>query len=203
MSEGLKALYRIKQIGIAESVLCANGKIKQIFIEAQNHEDYKEDLDTIEKELKQAEENERMLNVFKNALTIERKPINNIHAFKKDRESRISALASEIIEIKQNELDKKLRKSLREWVLKNAFPKELKRLEELEKAFDSLSKDDEKAKKLLSKEIENNRAFEIIKSRGIILRIPENEYSKEHFDIHIYTNTLSFEEICKFEEIML
>ena len=42
--------------------------------------------------------------------------------------------------------------------------KELKRLEELEKAFDSLSKDDEKAKKLLSKEIEKNRAFEIIKN---------------------------------------
>lgn len=81
--------------------------------------------------------------------------------------------------------------------------KELKRLEELEKAFDALSKDDEKAKKLLSKEIEKNRLLEIIKSRGIILRIPENEYSKEHFDIHIYTNTLSFEEMCKFEEIML
>lgn len=81
--------------------------------------------------------------------------------------------------------------------------KELKRLEELEKAFVALSKDDEKAKKLLSKEIEKNRVLEIIKSRGIILRIPENDYSKEHFDIHIYTNTMSFEEICKFEEIML
>ena len=42
--------------------------------------------------------------------------------------------------------------------------KELKRLEELEKAFDSLSKEDEKTKKLLSKEIEKNRALEIIKS---------------------------------------
>ena len=85
----------------------------------------------------------------------------------------------------------------------NIVEEELKRLEELEKAFDTLSKDDEKAKKLLSKEIEKNRVLEIIKSRGIILRIPENEYSKEHFDIHIYTNTMSFEEICKFEEIML
>ena len=45
--------------------------------------------------------------------------------------------------------------------------KELKRLEELEKAFVALSKDDEKAKKLLSKEIEKNRAFEIIKNRLI------------------------------------
>ena len=48
----------------------------------------------------------------------------------------------------------------------NACPnvaKKLKRLEELEKAFDSLSKDDEKAKELLSLEIEKNRALEIIK----------------------------------------
>ena len=85
-----------------------------------------EDFLTIEKELKQAEENKEMLNVFKNALTIERKPINNIHAFKKDF---VGGLASEIIEIKQNELDIKLRSNLREWVLKNAFPKELKALE--------------------------------------------------------------------------
>lgn len=44
---------------------------------------------------------------------------------------------------------------------------ELKRLEELEKAFDTLSKEDEKAKKLLSKEIEKNRAFEIIKNKNV------------------------------------
>ena len=40
--------------------------------------------------------------------------------------------------------------------------KALERLEELEKAFDALSKDDEKAKKLLSKEIEKNQVLEII-----------------------------------------
>ena len=74
-----------------------------------------------------------MLNVFKNALTIERKPVNNIYSFKKDRENSISSFVSEIIEIKQNELDEKLRKSLREWVLKNAFPKELKALEIIRK----------------------------------------------------------------------
>ena len=45
--------------------------------------------------------------------------------------------------------------------------KDLKRLEELEKAFDSLSKDDEKAKKLLSKEIEKNMALDIIKNKEI------------------------------------
>lgn len=41
----------------------------------------------------------------------------------------------------------------------NEITKKLKRLEELEKAFDALSKDDEKAKKLLSLEIEKNRAL--------------------------------------------
>ena len=50
---------------------------------------------------------------------------------------------------------------------KEIIEKELKRLEELEKAFDSLAKDDEKAKKLLSKEIEKNRALEIIKNKEI------------------------------------
>lgn len=45
--------------------------------------------------------------------------------------------------------------------------KKNKRLEELEKAFDALSKDDEKAKKLLSLEIEKNRAFEIIKDKQV------------------------------------
>lgn len=45
--------------------------------------------------------------------------------------------------------------------------KELKRLEELEKAFKALSKDDEKAKKLLSLEIEKNRALEIIKEKRV------------------------------------
>ena len=51
----------------------------------------------------------------------------------------------------------------------NEIKKKLTRLEELEKAFDALSKDDEKAKKLLSKEIEKNMAFEIIKDRLIVI----------------------------------
>ena len=57
--------------------------------------------------------------------------------------------------------------------------KELKRLEELEKAFDALSKDDEKAKKLLSLEIEKNRALEIIKEKKVdvpyIIENPEEK----------------------------
>ena len=51
----------------------------------------------------------------------------------------------------------------------NIIGKKLKRLEELEKAFKALSKDDEKAKELLSLEIEKNRAFEIIKEKQVNL----------------------------------
>lgn len=43
----------------------------------------------------------------------------------------------------------------------------LKRLEELEKAFVTLSKEDEKTKKLLSLEIEKNRTLEIIKKKRV------------------------------------
>lgn len=42
---------------------------------------------------------------------------------------------------------------------------DLDRLEKLEKAFDTPSKDDEKTKKLLSLEIEKNRKLQIIKEK--------------------------------------
>lgn len=47
----------------------------------------------------------------------------------------------------------------------NVIEKELKRLEELEKAFDSLSKENEKVFKELSKEIEKNRKLQIIEKK--------------------------------------
>lgn len=47
----------------------------------------------------------------------------------------------------------------------NIIKKDLDRLEKLEKAFDTLSKDDEKAKKLLSVEIEKNRKLQIIEEK--------------------------------------
>jgi len=53
-----------------------------------------------------------------------------------------------------------------EWInLCEFIEKELKEKEELEKAFDTLSKDKEKVMKELSKEIEKNRALEIIKNK--------------------------------------
>ena len=62
----------------------------------------------------------------------------------------------------------------------NIIGKALKRHEELKKAFVSLSKDDEKAKKLLSLEIEKNRAFEIIKEKKVdVPYIIENPEEKD------------------------
>ena len=49
--------------------------------------------------------------------------------------------------------------------IENQLLTDLDRLEELEKAFDTLPKDDEKAKKLLSLEIEKNRKLQIIKEK--------------------------------------
>ena len=56
----------------------------------------------------------------------------------------------------------------------NDIEKELKGKEELKKAFDSLSKDHEKAMKELSKEIEKNRALEIIKPLLKNLRLEQD-----------------------------
>lgn len=119
----------------------------------------------IEKELKQAEKDKEMLDIFKNALTIKHTcvlPQDHDHS----KDTFVCAVRY-LYEITQNDLDEKLRKSLREWVLKNAFPKELKDKEQLEKAFDSLSKENEKVMKELSKEIEKNRALEIIKEKRV------------------------------------
>ena len=71
--------------------------------------------------------------------------------------------------------------------LKETIETELKRLEELEKAFDALLKDDEKTKKLLSKEIEKNRAFEIIKEKGNFISLEYDEYNDKYY---IYDNEL-------------
>lgn len=57
----------------------------------------------------------------------------------------------------------------------------LKRLEELEKAFDALSKEDEKAKKLLSKEIEKNRAL------NEILALHDKWLGNEMSDFEFFT----------------
>lgn len=80
----------------------------------------------IEKELKQAQEDKEVLNIFKNALAIKH---TCVLPKEQDQDDTFSYACRYLFEITQNDIDEKLRKSLREWVLKNAFPKELKALE--------------------------------------------------------------------------
>ena len=58
----------------------------------------------------------------------------------------------------------------------------LKRLEQLERAFDTLVKENETVGKMLSREIEKNRAFEIIKKRECLFK-GLSEVDQEEFDI--------------------
>ena len=60
--------------------------------------------------------------------------------------------------------------------------KELKRLEELEKAFDSLVKENETLGKMLSKEIEKNRALEIIKNKGVFVHLLQQSKNVEEYN---------------------
>lgn len=57
----------------------------------------------------------------------------------------------------------------------NIIYEALKRLEELEKAFDTLSKENEKVMKELSKEIEKNRALETIKKYELLSVYHDND----------------------------
>lgn len=84
----------------------------------------------------------------------------------------------------------------KEYELCDIIEKALKEKEELKKAFDSLSKEEEKVMKLLSKEIEKNRALVIIKELfefDFALRFPNNQpmlmitnkYGGSYFEIPI------------------
>lgn len=90
--------------------------------------------EVIKKALEKGKENEKMVGIFKNALTIEHHDLPMVDPHD-DSEDIVAFFVRQFFTIKQNELDKELRKALREWVLKNAFPKELKALENISKAY--------------------------------------------------------------------
>ena len=83
--------------------------------------------DTIETALKEAQKDKEMLNVFTNALTIERDIPPELEI--KESEKGTSYIFREAVKIHENIIEEKIKKALRKWVLKNAFPKELKALE--------------------------------------------------------------------------
>ena len=77
--------------------------------------------------------------------------------------------------------------------------------QELEKAFVALSKDDEKAKKLLSLEIEKNRALEIIKNKGIdILALQHYKNASQYnFSLRGKFSQLTEKEFNLLKEVLL
>jgi len=82
--------------------------------------------DIIEQDLK-------ALDIFKNALTIEHHEYSQVKIDPAD--DSVVGLVKQLYQIKQNEIDKDMRKALREWVLKNAFPKEMKMLDVIKDTF--------------------------------------------------------------------
>lgn len=79
--------------------------------------------------------------------------------------------------------------------------KDLKRLEELEKAFVALSKNDEKVTKELSKEIEKNRVLEIIFEAPYIvdLLFRKGELGKEASERYMW-GTISDKDVERVKE---
>ena len=84
--------------------------------------------EVIKKALEKGKEDEKMVGIFKNALTIEHHDLPMVDPHD-DSEDFVTYAFKTLTTIRQNELDKDLRQALREWVLKNAFPKELTALE--------------------------------------------------------------------------
>lgn len=87
------------------------------------------EIEIIEKELKQAQEDKEVLNIFRNALAIKHTYV--LPKEQKSSDDIFSYSCRYLFEITQYDIDEKVRKSLREWVLKNAFPEELKELNEI------------------------------------------------------------------------
>lgn len=105
--------------------------------------EYKDDVKAVKKYLDEREEledkasfyeaeNKRLqslVDIFQNAITIIKKPM-EIKAFDTNNKA-LSMLAQTITEIQTNDLDIRLRETLRKWVLENACPKEVKALKEI------------------------------------------------------------------------
>ncbi len=126
MNEGLEALKDLY------AKLSIKSSIDDI---SENLEEYH----IIEKELKEGEKVKEVLDIFKNALTIEHDlSTPSFTPLEKDKSFDVNEIITETIKIKQNDLDEKLRKLLREWVLKNAFPEELKAVEIIKKKLPPL-----------------------------------------------------------------
>ena len=116
----LVALERLKDRAIHDEYLFKQDTNREKAISFLNEIDTF--VNVIKQTLEQAQEDKEMLDIFKNALTIKHDDANVIH-------NDCGGMIEMIYTIEKNKLNEQLRKSLREWVLENAFPKELKALE--------------------------------------------------------------------------
>lgn len=183
MSKGLEAFEDIKQL--ISTITFAGSKDKQWI---------NEELSIIEKELKQAQKDKEMLNVFKNALTIEHHDYPMVEL--DHSEDAVSLFVKELTTIKQNELDKSMREELREWVLKNAFPEELKRLEELAQVLSIVTCENGELLKY-------KQALEIIKNKELNVFFIKR-YTREEFNFQcLHKQQLTQEEYDLLKEVLL
>ena len=107
--------------------------------------EYKADVKAVKKYLKEREELEdkasfyeaenkrlqRLVDIFQNAITIIRKPLEPKVIEEPNGSKSLSLLFREMTAIQTNDLDIMLREILRKWVLENACPKEVKALKEI------------------------------------------------------------------------
>ena len=136
MSKGLEALEKI------DHTICLNNLAKNIVwnidkeekCDCESIEQFVECYDAIEKELTQAEEDRKILDIFKNAIKFERKDfvITSEHDDDKDT---FSYFLKPLYKMVEKEINEEQQKALRKWVLKNICPKELKALDVIKKYF--------------------------------------------------------------------
>ena len=82
----------------------------------------------IEQALTELEETKQINEIFKNAITIKHTGIRCETKLDHSKDD-LNYSVKHICEVFQNNIEEELKKQLREWVLKNAFPEELKALE--------------------------------------------------------------------------
>lgn len=98
-----------------------NGKDFDLVVAWKYHE-------IIEQALTELEETKKINEIFKNAITIKYTGIHCEEKLDHSIDTFIYAIQP-ICEVIQNNIEEELKRQLREWVLKNAFPQELKALE--------------------------------------------------------------------------
>ena len=129
----------------------------------------------IEQALTELEETKKINEIFKNAITIKHAGINFEEKLDQSKDTFIYSIQP-ICEVIQNNIEKELKKQLREWVLKNAFPQELQILEVLKEHF--VNRDNDTSGIYFEKHLGYYEPYYQIKLKdGIKLTLTETEFN--------------------------